>query len=169
VLAPSRYWQRHLNAQVEDLVNQKSVKSGAMRLNDNNIVVSLTERSQRDLAKRFPKTKIGWAIVDKELEAWGKYFQKGKKLRVNLSFNYVILGGPWINDSRKRGDKRGSTSVTKRMLAELDLRLDIEQATSGQPSIWRHVYNLMGCPGPPYHLGPHCWIDPKDKTLKLKI
>jgi hypothetical protein len=56
VLAPSSYWQRHLKAQVEDLVNQKAAESGAIRLNDTNIVVSVTQRSQRDLAKHFPKT-----------------------------------------------------------------------------------------------------------------
>ncbi|KAB5513495.1 hypothetical protein GE09DRAFT_980717 [Coniochaeta sp. 2T2.1] len=31
--------------------------------------------------------------------------------------------------------------------------------SSGQPSIWRSVYNLVRCPGPPCHLGPYCWRD----------
>ena len=64
VLAPSCYWQQHLKAQVEDRVNQKAAESGAMRLNDTNIVVSVTERPQRDLAKHFPKTEIDWAVVE---------------------------------------------------------------------------------------------------------
>jgi hypothetical protein len=29
----------------------------------------------------------------------------------------------------------------------------------GYPSIWRDVYNLMRCPGPPCHPGPYCWRD----------
>jgi hypothetical protein len=40
---------------------------------------------------------------------------------------------------------------------------------SGQPSIWRVVYNLMRCPGLPYYLEPHCWRDlVKKKHYRLK-
>ena len=49
------------------------------------------------------------------------------------------------------------------------MQIDAEEESSGQPSIWRHVYNLMRCPGPPCHLGPHCWRDPYGKRhYKLK-
>ena len=55
------------------------------------------------------------------------------------------------------------------MLAEGALQLNAEQEVSGQPSIWRDVYNLMRCPGPPCHLGPHWWRDPVGKKhYKLK-
>ncbi|KAM0310605.1 hypothetical protein ACHAO8_007971 [Botrytis cinerea] len=60
------------------------------------------------------------------------------------------------------------------MLAERDEQLDGEREFSGQSSIWRDVYSLMRCPGPPCHLGPHCWRDPvgkkhyKFKTHHLK-
>jgi hypothetical protein len=48
------------------------------------------------------------------------------------------------------------------------MQLDAEEA-SGQPSIWRDVYNLMRCPGPPCHLGPYCWRDNiGNKHYKLK-
>jgi hypothetical protein len=82
---------------------------------------------------------------------------------VNLLFNYVSVGGMLTNSSRKTGDKRGSISVTKHMLAERDLRLDAEYATFGQPSVWQHVYGVMRCPGPPCPHGRHCWIDPAGK------
>ena len=49
------------------------------------------------------------------------------------------------------------------MLNERAMQLDAEQESTGQPSIWREVYNLMRCPGPPCHLGPHCWRDPIGK------
>ncbi|PSN58574.1 hypothetical protein BS50DRAFT_566671 [Corynespora cassiicola Philippines] len=49
------------------------------------------------------------------------------------------------------------------MLAERAAQLDAEQETSGNPSIWREVYALMRCPGPPCNLGPHCWRDPFGK------
>jgi hypothetical protein len=49
------------------------------------------------------------------------------------------------------------------MLAERDSQLDAEYASTGHPPFWRHVYNLMRCPGSPCHLGPHCWVDPVGK------
>jgi hypothetical protein len=45
------------------------------------------------------------------------------------------------------------------MLSERALQLDAEETSTGQPSIWRYVYDLMRCPGPPCHLGPYCWRD----------
>ena len=54
------------------------------------------------------------------------------------------------------------------MLSERGMQLDAEES-SGQPSIWREVYNLMRCPGPPCHLGPYCWRDSiGNKYYKLK-
>lgn len=41
-------------------------------------------------------------------------------------------------------------------------QLDAEQS-SGASSVWRDVYALMRCPGPPCNLGPHCWRDPFGK------
>lgn len=49
------------------------------------------------------------------------------------------------------------------MLADRAAQLDAEQEATGNPSIWREVYALMQCPGPPCNLGPHCWRDPFGK------
>ena len=55
------------------------------------------------------------------------------------------------------------------MLAEHTAQVDAEEDSSGQPSVWRYVYKLMRCGGPPCHLGPHCWVDPDGrKHYKLK-
>ena len=139
-----------------------------MRPDDTHVVVSVTERSERDLTKRFDETEIQWSVAEQKLVAWGQYFQKGKKLRVYLSFNYVGAGPQLTASLVKRADKRGPVSTTQCMLAERELQLAAEEESSGQPSIWRGVYNLMRCPGPPCHLGPHCWIDPvRKKHYKL--
>lgn len=48
------------------------------------------------------------------------------------------------------------------MLADRASQLDAEQS-SGSLSVWRDVYALMRCPGPPCSLGLHCWRDPFGK------
>ena len=49
------------------------------------------------------------------------------------------------------------------MLTERDTQLGAEEATSGQPSIWSKVYELMRCPVKSCNLGPHYWRDPVGK------
>lgn len=93
---------------------------------------------------------------------WGNLFCVGKELRLSISINY-IKDGDLLLLSKKR-DKRGTTSVTQRILTEQDARFDAEYA-SGQPSVWRDVYRIMRCPGPPCrHEEQYCWQDPVGKT-----
>ena len=168
VLAPGSFWLLVLQPKLEKLLCKKLPKNRPIKSEDTNIVVSVTERSQRDLTKRFDDTDIDWAVVEKQLVKWAELFRAGKKLRLNLSFNYVETSQFSATPSRK-ADKRGSSSITQQMLIERAEQLGVEQESSGQPSIWREVYNLMRCPGAPCHLGPHCWRDPVGKKhYKLK-
>jgi len=49
------------------------------------------------------------------------------------------------------------------MLTDRDAQIDEEQV-SGQHSVWRDVYRIMRCPGPPCrHEGQYCWQDPEGK------
>jgi hypothetical protein len=50
-------------------------------------VVSVTERSERDLTKRLYELEIDWSVVERQLEAWGHFFQASKNLGVDLSLN----------------------------------------------------------------------------------
>jgi hypothetical protein len=90
------------------------------------VIISVAERSQRDLTKRFDDTEIDWSIVEKQLVAWGELFRAGKKLRVDLSFNYVETGQQSARFSSRKRDKRGSSLITDRMLTERVTQLDIE-------------------------------------------
>ncbi|KAK8036600.1 hypothetical protein PG991_001737 [Apiospora marii] len=75
-----------------------------------------------------------------------------------MRFDYIEPGGTLGNASR-RGTKRQYPSATQEMLAQQSVEVEAEEGSTGNPSVWRHVYNLMRCPGPPCNLGPHCWID----------
>jgi hypothetical protein len=69
---------------------------------------------------------------------WDEQFRAGRKLRLNLSFNYVEISQPSAISSRK-ADKRGASSTTQQMLTERAAQLDVEEESSGQPSIWQII------------------------------
>lgn len=135
-------------------------KNKTVKCEDTKIVVTNTKRGDPGVTKGFDDIDIDWSVIERQLVLWGDLFRAGKKLRVNITFNYVETGQPLAASSRK-ADKRRST--TQQMLTERAAQLDVEEESSRQPSIWNKVYSLMRCPGPPCHLGPHCWRDPVGK------
>jgi hypothetical protein len=150
------------------LLQKKLPPSKRVACDDTNIVVSVTERSKRDLTKRFDEMDVDWFLVERQLSQWSESFRAGRKLRVEMSFNYVEIGQP-APMAAKRAGKRGYPSSTQQMLAERDSQVDAEEGTSSQPSVWQDVYNLMRCPGPPCNRGPHCWRDPhRKKHYKMR-
>jgi hypothetical protein len=150
----------YLNAKVERLVSRKLPPGRNVEYDDTNVVASVNDRSERDVTKQFDSMDIDWSAVARQLVRWGELLRVGKKLRVDLSFNYVELTTSAAQASR--AGQRGS-SATLRMLADRALQLDAEQDSGGRSSVWREVYALMRCPGPPCNLGPHCWRDPFGK------
>ncbi|KAM3066206.1 hypothetical protein ACMFMG_012110 [Clarireedia jacksonii] len=147
VLAPSAFCQHLIQPKIDNYWREK--KDKPVRSEDTNIVVSVTQRKEDDLVKRFADTSIDWTVIEKQLVAWGKFY------RTDVSQSSTTLLG--------RPAKRGFTSTTQQMLAEGALQVDAEQASSGHPSVWRKVYNTMRCPGPPCKKGLYCWVDPFGK------
>jgi hypothetical protein len=101
VLAPACYWELFLQSRLDELLRKKLPQNPSVRSDDTNVVVSVTECSERDLTKRFDETEIEWTLVVRQLIVWGQYFQKGKKLRVEVSFSYVEAGPLPVNNSMK--------------------------------------------------------------------
>ncbi|KAK3353543.1 hypothetical protein B0T25DRAFT_623475 [Lasiosphaeria hispida] len=130
------FWGTFLQPKLEKLLDKKLPPNKVYKAEETNVVVSVTDRSERDLVKRFDELDIEWAILEKQLQTWSRLFL--------------------------------FSSTSKRMLSERAMQLDAEEV-SGHPSIWREVYNLMRCPGPPCYLGPYCWRDSIGKRhYKLK-
>jgi hypothetical protein len=161
VLVPAAYWHMYLKSNVEKLSSKKVAHNRNVEYDDTGVVVSVNDRSERDLTKRFDNMDIDWSVVEKQLIRWGELFRAGKRLRVELSFNYIDASSQLASTANRR-NKRGS-SATQRMLADRTSHIDDEQETSGSPSVWQEVYALMRCPGAPCNLGPHCWRDPFGK------
>ena len=57
-----------------------------VRCDDTEVKVSVSDRTQRNLVKRFGSLDISWTAIAKQLETWIKRFRSGKKLRVDFVF-----------------------------------------------------------------------------------
>jgi hypothetical protein len=151
VLAPSDFWNEVLSSKIADIAKStgKPCKADATT-----IVMSVNDRSERDITKRFDELQVDWIIVESKLQAWSHLLRIGKRLRVGVTFSYIESG----KTARTAG--RGATAT---QLAERDAQLDAEQVVSGALDAWRRVYKLLQCPGPPCDRGPYCWQDPDGK------
>ena len=152
VLAPSDFWNEELSSKIADIVKSSSGKP--CKADATTIVISVNDRTEPDITKRFEELQIDWSIVENKLQAWSHLLRIGKRLRISVLLNYVESG----KTARTAGRRATATQ-----LAERNARLDAEQVVSGGPDAWRQVYNLLQCPGPPCDRGPYCWQDPDGK------
>jgi hypothetical protein len=91
VLAPQYYWSFSLRPKLERLVRRKLSQYEDVTCDDTSIVVTNTSRSSEGpLVKLFDKTAIDWSIIERQLENWGELCRAGKKLKVDMTFNYSI-------------------------------------------------------------------------------
>ena len=119
--------------------------------------------AERDLVKWFSGLAIDWSVVEKQLVEWSALVLRGKKLRLDITFNYVEKAHQLLGQPAGIRGKRGRSSATQRMRAEMAAQIDAEEKSTGLPSIWKEVYRVMRCTGAPCQLGPHCWRDPSSK------
>jgi hypothetical protein len=79
VLAPGSYWQLFLQPKLEKSLRRHLPHNKCVRSDDTNVVVSVTEHSERDLTKRYDDAEVDWSVVEKKLVTWGELFHAGKK------------------------------------------------------------------------------------------
>ncbi|KAJ5564500.1 hypothetical protein N7513_000742 [Penicillium frequentans] len=161
-LTPSAYWPSALRTKLDKVLQERVPRSQRVRSDGTSMVMSVNDRKHKNLKIWFKSLDIDWTTVEEQLLAWGKLSTRGKEIRVMIIFNYTE-DDHLSRSAGGRGEKRGKSSVTNRMLNDRDAQLDAEEHVSGQQSVWRAVYSLMRCPSPSCHLGPHCWQDPHGK------
>jgi hypothetical protein len=131
VLLPVAYWHVSLKPKLDKLLQKKVPQNRHIRCDDTTVVVTVTDRSERDLSKRFDDIDIDWSMIQRQFMKWGELFRSGKKLRLDISFNYIDAQ-PQTASTTKRGSKRGS-GATQRMLVEK--RTAVVSHLSGETSI----------------------------------
>ena len=62
VLAPSTYWQSFLKPKLEALLSARCPRASII---DKNVKISVNDRGERDVTKRFDQTKIQWVLIEK--------------------------------------------------------------------------------------------------------
>ncbi|KAH8901578.1 hypothetical protein GQ53DRAFT_800935 [Thozetella sp. PMI_491] len=120
VLAPSDFWEKTLRNKLDRLLKKKLPSNKSYKTDDTNIVVFVRDRSERDLTKRFDDLDIEWPIVENQLQARSHLFRAGRRLRIDMSFNYIETGAR-SGTTTKRGTKRGFASISQQMLSQRDI------------------------------------------------
>jgi len=156
VISPASYWRLFLKTDPEKVLLRKMrAKNKTVNSKDTKIMLTVTQRSERDITKIFSDTDIEWPSIEKQLILWANLFRTGKKLRIKITFNYNYEKTSQLPSTSRRTNKR-SSSATQWQLNELDSQVITKEDSTGQPSVWREIYKTMRYNGPPCNKGPHC-------------
>ncbi|KAJ5808848.1 hypothetical protein N7474_010117, partial [Penicillium riverlandense] len=144
VIAPSDYWGT-LKADVEEMLQTKKKRHQRVLSEGTAVTISVNDRSQRNLEKFYNSTNINWKPVEKQLRKWSNLLRIGRKLTIDVAFNYREDDDGHTMPSSRRVEKRGRVSATSRMLAECKAHIDAEEETTRRPSTWSLVYDRTRC------------------------
>lgn len=101
---PCSYWQGIIQ-KAERLLRQKINRDRRVRLDDTVFVVSVNDRL-RDFTKRFEKTDIDWALINRQILLRQELLHQPKKmLTISISINYMEDTNLPSNGTDKRGNE----------------------------------------------------------------
>lgn len=66
-LALGPYWSMFLQPKLDALLSKKINNGKRIKPDDSNVLVSVNERSERDLIRRFDEVQVDWSVVEKQL------------------------------------------------------------------------------------------------------
>ena len=164
VVAPSKYWEETLKADVEDMLQMKKKHHQRVRSEGTDITMKSNDRSQRKIKKFCNSTNIDWKPVEKQLRKWSNLLRIGKKLTIVIAFNYRSEDEDQYMPASRKVDKRGRVSATSRMVAEREAHIAAQEERTGQTATWSVVYDRMRCNVRACPLrSDWCWEDPTNK------
>ncbi|TIC89601.1 hypothetical protein CH35J_012538 [Colletotrichum higginsianum] len=88
LVPPDVLWRTRLRAKLKDVLDRKLPSTKTFEAVDTDVVVSVTDRSHRDLVKRFDELDVDWSMLEAQLQTWSHLTRAGKSLRIDFSFNY---------------------------------------------------------------------------------
>jgi len=94
----------------------------------------VTERSKRDLTKRFDEMDVDWFLVERQLSQWSESFRAGRKLRVDVSFNYVEIGQPAPMAAKRAGSEDIRPPRSRCLLKETRRSMPRKERPVSRPS-----------------------------------
>ncbi|RKK65199.1 hypothetical protein BFJ69_g16502 [Fusarium oxysporum] len=130
VLAPGAFWDTNLKDKVNKLLRHKTPRGKSYVPEETIVIVSVNDRGERDLTKRFDEFNIDWRMAEEQLCRWSNLFRAGKKLRIDISF----ICKDEHQGSRVVQLQGGRGSATARQLAQRDQLLETQEA-AGQPRV----------------------------------
>ncbi|KAK0738227.1 hypothetical protein B0T18DRAFT_441031 [Schizothecium vesticola] len=144
VLAPGAFWDQTLEPKLQQLLAKKTPRNKCYEPDETNVVVSVTDRSQRDLTKRFDELDIDWGVVENQLVAWSHLLRDGRQLRIDISFIYKettqqVAGNilrthgdvpPWIRELIYAKEQQDSERRKKKRQASLSDGLPLIRITN---------------------------------------
>lgn len=74
LLAPASFWSMFLQPKLDALLSKKITSRKRIKPDDSDVVVSVNERSERDLVRRFDEVHVDWQVVEKQLVSWATWW-----------------------------------------------------------------------------------------------
>jgi hypothetical protein len=101
--------------------NEKTPWIKSYEPSETNVIVSVTDRSQRDPTKRFDELEIDREVVEDQLMAWSHLLPDGKRLRIDILVFLDHLSVFSIRDIVVKDTSTPNPSLRKRIISSRNM------------------------------------------------